>query len=443
MALIDELEPILRQITPEAHKRWEHSISDVPLEYRQRHAAEWNKIANEFFGSVDDLLTRFREFALLDAHDFAKNVEALALPGDHKTRTGPGQPIVGGSPMPGTAFWSIFSADAYFMNDVREMIHAEQWNSKAAEAFRDNFLKNFGEAADWQGAYLKELSIAAASYHLAVNRAKKAILFVAESCLAALKFHPKLQNDLDFNDDSKAAPWATASGATSTALTAVGLFLSGGAALVVGVASLLSGIYSFAKTSGTKPYLQVDYNDYPPKIISDTEYAIKALREWLFLQDDALADGLGKDLSDDQAFASPKLRLASPGLTPDAYKTLDIRDGDGKPPNQVVASIVLLARAGYYNLPGAAYEYDSAVRTLDACTVPGSMGTFFPKSLPKFNEATRRLGDYLRETGDALTRAGDAMLTAARSYQGTDEERADIISQINQIPPHHSRAPFH
>src|SRR5215213_5402933 len=50
MALIDELEPILRQITPEAHKRWEHSISDVPLEYRQRHAAEWQKIADEFFG---------------------------------------------------------------------------------------------------------------------------------------------------------------------------------------------------------------------------------------------------------------------------------------------------------------------------------------------------------------------------------------------------------
>lgn len=443
MALIDELEPILRQIPPEAQKRWQQVVSDVPLEYRQRHAAEWQKITDEFFGSVDDLLTRFREFALLDVHDFGHNVTQLALPGDGKGRTSPDQPIVGPAPMPGTAFWSIFSADAYFIDDVREMIHTEQWNSPAAESFRENFLKKFGEAADWQGAYLKELSIAAATYHLSVERAKRAIKFVAESCLSALRFRTKHPNDLGFTDDSKAAPWATEAGMVSTALTAVGIFLTGGTALIVGVASLASGIYSFAKTAGTAPQLHVETSDYPPKIIHDSELAVGSLREWLFAQDDALAGGLGRDLDDAQAFDSPKLRLDSPGITRDAYKTLDILDRDGKQPNQVVVSVVKLGRAGYYNLPGAAYEYDSAIRTLDECLVHGAMGTFFPKSLPLFNQAAYRLGSCLRETRDALVHAGDAMLTAARCYQGTDEERAEIIRQINQFPSHHSRAVFH
>ena len=232
-------------------------------------------------------------------------------------------------------------------------------------------------------------------------------------------------------------------GALSIVTAAVALFLPAGpAALGVGGISLISALASLPPPE-KKPYLRVDNNPYPQYILRSAGFAIQDLTEMVLDVDETLARGLNQDLDSADAFASPYLKLEPARVDADTYRNLDIRDGDGKPPNQVVVSVVQLCRAGYVNLPGAAYEYDLALAKVDACQIPGSMSRFFPRSIQPFNTACAQLGGLLRRIRDDLYSAGEAMLTAAKSYQGTDEERAQILGEIQQLTPHHSRAPFH
>jgi len=431
MGLQDEIEPILSKIRAQASVRFRAAIDDPD---ENRHRDQWAKSEQDFLGTVDDLSARIREFYVLDQHDFETNVHQLTRPSDAKPKLGERGPLVN-YPSPFTAFGNIFSADVNYVRPVLELIHTEQWSSPAATAFHDGFLAPFHQAADWQGAYVKELGLAAEMLRSTTEAAKKGITFVARGTLAALNYH-QLYETVDTD-------WRGELGALSIFLAAVGLFLpAGGAALVVGSMSLASGIASL-EPADKKPYLQVDDGPYPEGIIRNAEYAVKDLREMVFDLDDIISAGLDRDLNSSDRFASPNLKVGSATVTPDAYGHLDIKDADGKPPDQVVVSIVQLARAGYYNLPGAAYEYNAALSCLDACTVPGSMTTMFPRSIGKFNAATAQLAGIVQDTRDRLNNAGDAMVAAARAYRGTDEENAAIIQGITDIPPHHSNAPFH
>lgn len=432
MGLADDIEPILAKIPAQASERFRVSIDDPD---QNRHQDFWATEEQKFLGTVDDLIARIREFYVLDQHDFATNVHQLTDPSNVKPKLGDSGPLTT-YPSPFTAFGNVYSADVNYVRPVLELIHTEQWNSPAATAFHDEFLAPFHQAADWQGAYIRELGLAAELFRSTVETTKKGITFVARGTLAALNYHQLYEGS-----DSD---WRGELGALSLFLAAVGLFLpAGGAALVVGSLSLASGIAS-VPPADKKPYLQVDDNPIGPQgIIRNAEYAIKDLREMVFELDDTISAGLDRDLNDTERFASPNLKVGTATVTPGAYGNLDIRDADGKPPDQVVVSIVQLARAGYYNLPGAAYEYNTAVSTLDACTIPASMSTLFPRSIGKFNEATAQLSGILQDTRDRLNNAGDAMVRAARAYRGTDEENAAIVQGINDIPPHHSTAPFH
>lgn len=422
-----EIEPLLINIRTEAAERYERYLADIPD--KAPNVELWAKDQQEFHGMVEDLLLRFREFYVLDSHDFATNVAQLSTPLEEKQR-----PLVS-RPVHGTAFASVFSADANFMRDVAEMIHTEQWNSRAATSFRDNFLKPFETAADWQGAYIRELAVAAQAYRDTVDKTKEGLKFVAESCLGALRYRPLYQAG---SEDLRANL-----GAVSLLTAALALFLPASTpALVVGGISLTSGIASVPPPE-KKPYLQVDHSEFPHSIIRNTEYAIKELHEMVLDVDETLARGLAADLDSTDAFASPQLRLPPPGINSDTYGQLDIKDGDGKPPNQVVVSVVQLGRAGVYNLPGAAREYDLALAKINACQIPGGLSRFFPRSIPPFNTACGQLASVLAQTRDDLNEAGEAMLTAARTYQATDEEQAQILREISQIPPHHSTAPVH
>jgi hypothetical protein len=428
MGLQDEIEPILASIGTAAAEHYERYLSSIPDKHL--HPEIYAKDRQDFSGMVADLCTRFREFYALDSHDFTANVSRLSTPIEQKPR-----PLVS-YPSPGTAFASLVHADAAFMRPVVEMIHTEQWNSPAATAFRDNFLVPFETAADWQGAYIKELAVAAETYRNTVDKTKKAIRFVADGCLAAFRGRP-------IHEPAEGGDWRSQLGAFSLLAAAVALFLPASAAsLAVGSISLASGLASLP-LADDKPYLRVEYSEYPQAIIRDAENAIKQLNEMVLDVDEALGRGLTEDLDSPDAFASRQLRLERADVDADTYKTLDIRDGDGKPPNQVVVSLVALGRAGYVNLPGAAYEYDLARAQVDACEVPAGLSRFFPRSAAPFNDACRRLSAILLQTSDDLTDAGAAMLASARGYQATDEERAQVIGELNQITPHHSRAPFH
>jgi hypothetical protein len=436
VALQDELEPILSQIRTEAGERWDKYLTSIPADDQERNAAEWQKITNEYYGTVDDLLTRFRRYYALDAHDFKVNIAQLADP----VRSAQHGDALVNRPLGGTAVGSIFSAEDNYMTDVSNMIQADQWNSPAAKAFQENFLKPFEKASQWQQAYTMELSIAVHALEGVSQRSKRAIKFVAESCLGALQGHQKYQGDLGFPDTSKDLPGKDVADGVGILTGVIGLFAAGPVGLVVGGIGLASGLYGAAKNGYTEPHLEVEYRDAPQGIITQTEYAIKNLNEWIADQDEAIGGGLTKDLSSDDAFASPSLKLPPPGINAGTYQKLGFLDAPGGP-NHVVVSVVKLGQCGAYNLPGAAYEYDLAAGKIDACQIPGTMSTFFPRSISPFNTSVDQLGDILRDVRDSLERAGDAMLKAARNYETTDSEQSEIISQISAIPPHHSIAP--
>ncbi len=438
MGLQDEIEPVLAGIRTAAAEHYERYLASIPDKHL--HPEIYAKDRQDFSGAVEDLFTRFREFYVLDSHDFTTTAGQLSTPPEEKPpEKEPSdktqRPLVS-YPSPGTAFASLVYADAAFMRPVVEMIHAEQWNSPAATAFRDNFHIPFGTAADWQGAYIKELAIAAETYRSTVDTTKKAIRFVADGCLGACRGHPIYEPTED-------GDWRSKAGGFSLLTAAAALFLKASvAAIVVGSVSLASGIASLPPADD-KPYLHIDYSQYPQAILRDTEYAIKELHEMLLAVDEALSRGLNQDLDSPNAFASRQLRLERANVGTGTYQTLDIRDGDGKPPNQVVVSLVALGRAGYYHLPGAAYEYDLARAKIDACQIPGGLSRVFPRSIAPFNTACARLSEILRHTSEDLNHAGEAMLAAARGYQVTDEERAQVMDELHRIMPHHSRAPFH
>lgn len=430
MGLQDEIEPVLAGIRTAATEHYERYLTTIPD--KDLNPEIYAKDRQDFNGMLEDLFTRFREFYVLDSHDFTANVSRISTPVEQKTR-----PLVS-YPSPGTAFASLVHADAGFMRPVAEMIHSDLWAGDGATTFRENFLEPFETAADWQGAYVKELAIAAETHRKTVETTKKAIKFVADGCLGAFNGHPI------YEPDDGGGDWRASLGGFSLFTAAVALFLpAGAAALTVGAISLASGIASLPPADD-KPYLRIDYSPYPQMIIRGAENAIRELNEMVFNVDESLGRGLTADLESSSAFASPQLRLERSGVNGETYRTLDIRDGDGQPPNRFVVCLVSLGRAGYYHLPGAAYEYDIAVAKLNACRIPGALTRFFPRSTAAFNAACDQLATILRQTSEDLKTTGEVMLTsAAQNYQATDEEQAQIISELNQITPHHSRAPFH
>lgn len=109
--------------------------------------------------------------------------------------------------------------------------------------------------------------------------------------------------------------------------------------------------------------------------------------------------------------------------------------------SQVVASVVDIYRAGYVNLPGAAEQFGQAATILDSCTMSVSVNRFFPRSIPKFDEARDNLGGILRRTSTSLADSGAALVETALGYGDTDEEGAEAMRQIGEIDPPPSLVP--
>ncbi|MGX7674624.1 hypothetical protein [Plantactinospora sp. DSM 117369] len=260
--------------------------------------------------------------------------------------------------------------------------------------------------------------------------------FVAESCLAALDGVSKPKGELGFADTSKDMPGKTMVETVGIITGVIGLFATGGGALILGVVGLGSGLYGVAKHGSTEPELQVlalAPNSSPMNVIVSAENALKSLEEWIADQDGLVATGLREDISSFHDLGS-QMKAPTPGLNAGAYRQLDLLERPGGK-NQTVANLVELGKAGTHNLPTAAQQYGLAARYMDDCQVPGSLSTFFPQSIPVFNQVTEKLADILHETRRNLTDAGEAMVTAAKNYQVSDEERAAMNYQIIAAGP--------
>ncbi|WP_027341408.1 hypothetical protein [Hamadaea tsunoensis] len=444
MALQDDLEPIVIAIAVEAEKRWQYLLSSIPDLDLAQEAGAWEDAHHEYSFSVAELQTRFREFYVLDAFDFMTTANALSTPSEAKPNTWnptqsdsvPGPTFGSTGPLvstvsAGTAFGDVAVADETYVRPVLGMIYAKQWSGPAALTFYSHFLYPFHVAADWQGAYIKEMALAAVILAKVVETIEHAILFIAKSCLSALRFHQMYA--------SGDGDWRTDLGTISTALAAFGLALpASAAAIVVGVASLVSGVVSsFKLASDDKPYIEVDYNDAPQQIIVNTMYAINNLREWIANVDGAIARGLDTDITSGDRFGSKNLTLETVDLSPHELGHLDIQDGDGKPPDQLVVALQDLARAGYFNLPRAAREYYDAVSAVHGAQVPGSVSSMFPRSVPLFNEAAQMLENILQKTMNQLENAGQALYEAVLHYKAGEKENAKIVAGLAEIIPDH------
>ncbi|GAA3729381.1 hypothetical protein GCM10022225_08560 [Plantactinospora mayteni] len=435
MKLQHELEPILGQIRSKAEQKWREYIQSrmrtgQATEPDAPNAVDPNaqKETNEFFGSVDDLLNRLRRYYVLDAHDFKVNVDQLA------DASGGGGPNA--RPIGGTVDGSVFAAEED-VRPVANMINEGLWLGDAATNFEKNFLAPFDRASKCQRFYAREMATAAAAFQVASSRSGRSVTFVAQSCLAALDGISKSKAELGFADTSKDMPGKAVVEAVGIVLGVIGLFASGGTALIVGAAGLASGLYGVAKHGGTEPNLQIlplEPNSSPMNVIVSAENALKSLEEWIADQDGLLAAGLKADISSAQAFDSPELRVPKPRISAGTYKQLDLIERPGGK-NQTVANLVELGKAGTHNLPTAAQQYSLSARYMDGCQVPGSLSTFFPRSIPLFNQAADELADILHETSRSLTDAGDAMVTAMQNYRVTDDERASINAQILAAGP--------
>jgi hypothetical protein len=442
MSLEDELEPKVNEISRLALERYaellrgtgfkldgngsivvnpdEPSFRDDPPKIHKQREDVWRENWRVFNDLLNEVLYRFRAFYRLDPLDFTTMLSRLG-----GTRRG----VAPADGRPTSVHDRLTHADDQWVSRVEGMIKEGHWDGPAADTFDDDFLQHFHRAVEQQKAYVRELGLVAQSYHDAAAAAGKDLGRIADACIARLKGR---------HDDSE---WITDLSVVSIIAGALSLFPP--IATVAGVVSLGAGITGFVASEGasgdqTPERLRIDGHE-PRAIIQSTWVAILGIEGLLGDLDDALGRGLNQDLQGSSSFASPGLRLPRPDVAdhPDQFGRMNVGNPPGVPlaKSPVVASIVDLYRAGYVNLPGAAYEYDQAAAKLGSCTIAQPLARFFPRSIPLFHEARDVLEGILRNTSDSLAGAGHALVQVATSYHLTDEENAEAMRRIHAIPP--------
>jgi hypothetical protein len=391
---------------------------------------------NGFLQSLADLKTRFRTFYALGEHtDFALMTTRLGANSVSTFPTGPGaltSPSTSITLEAPTVLESVLYSYTEHMHNVDAMIDKEHWGGgegSAAWTFHTEFLEPYLRSVFWQSGYVRELAIAVQSYHDAIKKGREDILAIADLCKAQM--YP--------NNEGSPRTLGIASLITSAAA------LYPPFSIPAGIYSFSSGLISFldsesASERNESPY-EVTITGGPgdiPEVLWSTWNAIGQLEQWLSNKDRQLARGLEQDLNNTGAFASPYLRLPRPEVSdragqPAPLGQLDFIDRPGGGRNAVVVELRELYQAGYVNLPNAAYCYNDAAGGLSGLAIPAPLSQFFPQSIPKFNQSRDRLHEIFFDTGDALSDAGVALVNTAKTYQLTDEERAQLLGQIEQI----------
>jgi hypothetical protein len=437
--LEDELEPKLDEMRARATDMYAVYLADKSLRFDAGGAVVWdehgalpvgvappdveyeNQKWRTFLDGVVGLQDRFRSFYGLDPFDYTTIVGALGA------RAGS---IAAESEESTDIYGRLDHADEHWVSRVDGMINEGQWSSDAATIFHEQFLFKFHDAVEQQQAYLRELGIAVQSYHDAVASGLDDLIQIADACIAHLSGHRDRPGDH--------SGFYTVVGIITGVLAfypplAVPLGL---VSLGVGIASALEG--EAANENPNAPSVQVGGpNEHA--IILSTWDAIGTLEALLADVDESLWRGLSADLASPRGFASPGLDLGRPDLADGEgdFGQLEIvaADGVSLEDNDVVASIVDLYRAGYVHLRAAADQYDQALRRLDACVLPGVTSRFFPRSVRTFDEARSVLRRILENTRDSLADAGARLVEIATTYDLTDDENAEAIRQMGQIPP--------
>jgi hypothetical protein len=391
---------------------------------------------NGFLQSLEDLKGKFRTFySLGEPIDFVLMTGRLGANEVTTFPTGPGALSTEGSPHASlespTVLKSVLYSYTEHMLTVAGMIDKEDWSGTAAKSFHTGFLEPYLNSVFWQSGYVRELGIAVQIYHDAIKKGREDVLAIADLC------HDQM--------------YPTSGGSAARRLGIISLITSALAlyppfSVGAGVTSLTTGLVSFIESETaseeTGP-VEVTITGGPgdiPEVLWSTWNALGRVEQTLRGLDEGLSSGLGKDLDNTSAFASPHLRLPRPELADRANQAaplgqLDFIARPGVPlaENPLVTELVDVYQAGYVNLPNAARCYNDATAGISVCQIPGPLSFFFPQSIPKFNQARDQLSDIFADTRDALVDGGEALVDTAQGYQLTDEERAEVLRRTDQI----------
>lgn len=372
-----------------------------------------------FLALLDAVKGRFERHYDLDPGELTAIVTTLGGK-DH----GPAPTTVWGAH---TVYDRIHYADDQWMRPVLELIVEEDWSSDTATRFHDQILDPFHRAAEFQMACTKILGMTAQAAHDGMANVQDDLLAIADAAIS------------EFNREGGGGAGGFFT-AVSFIAGAVGLFLPTGASQVAGVVSLGSGIASqFAGVDDSEESREWNVEGpNAPMILESIQECLLALEEEIDRKDRQMSDALEQDLDSQAAFASPELTLDEPsGLEgSDAFGSLQVQSVPGVPiaEDKVVVSVVQLYQAGYRNLPSAAHQYAEATSDLVEPLTSAFAGLYF-RTESTFRQARARVRGAVSDIRWALTRAGDALVQIAAGYELTDEQGAEALRQIAEIPP--------
>jgi hypothetical protein len=432
MALEDELEPKLNEISRLALDWYAQHLSywgwefdrygnvverpggpplGAPPANPQQMKEEWER----FRDNLNQLLTRFRNF--YGTQGVYWMYERLGGSIDDV-----------GSGASTTVHGRLTLAYDPWVLDVGKMVETDDWKGDAARTFDQQFNVPIRRAVALQMAFVRELAVSARIFHDAMNRMHKIVLEVADSCIEGLRNRGWTKDQVVYIVS-----------AASLAFGAYGMFASSAAA---GWASVATGGAGFAMTQAprekTTPPSDIQVGiggGNPPEVIVSANAALVVVEEELTRLDDELSRNLDDDLKSTKAFEHPGLRLPRPGVASGESRFTEMKRGSapGVPisEDEVVVSIVKLYQAGNVNLAIAADQYAAAAGALDSCTTPAELLRFFPRSVPKFDQARDLLRSILTDTRTTVTDVGTALMQMATNYQLTDDKRAEVTRQIS------------
>jgi hypothetical protein len=394
---------------------------DVPLPMHYVDQEQEQEYYDDFLSYLATVKERFELYYDLDTMEL---IDLAAKIGGLADTSGYGSPY--------SVYDRIDHADDYWMRPVLGMIDASEnnneWSGPAARTFYEDFLMPFHDAAEQQQACTRILGMVAMCGLKGVSAAQDDLLAIADAAISALR----REGDAD---------WGGFLTVASIIAGAVGLFLTGPAAVTAGVVSLGTGIGSaFAGTDDSGDERQVEIRALnAPMALESIWEAVMAFEDELDRKDRQMSEPLEQDLNSTQGFASPGLRLPEPGIDDPGdfgqHRVGTVVGGVPIAEDEAVVTAVALYEAGQRNLPSAAYQLEQAVSHLTDA-MPPSFSQLFYRTASTFQQARAQVRGAVSAIRWDLENTGPVLVDVAKNYEATDEQNAEIQRQLElMLPP--------
>jgi hypothetical protein len=415
---------------------------------------------NSFLADLDTLVSHLEAYFDLDTEpyeDMSRSLSDEDLGSGHFTvASGTGNafqrlqyawtgPVRRG---PNRAPWESNTTDLRWDNDfdvgmaeVEALAQPDFWTGTAATTFHDQFLDPFRKKAQPASLYcILLLHNVLATYREHVKGIQK-----------DLKAIVRLGTDVfNFAEDTE-ANMELAGLVLSWVAFVAGLAGQEEIAIPVELTALTIHTDEFLtadETNGGSKKWKIDQSPYPKDILDGTWNQIRKLENQIASIDDEIRRRLdtfwgptswihgrfGSEPADTGPLSRARLDRPDIASRSDNWGNPNPGSAAADPGAPTVAvPIVRLYQAGYANLPFAANQYNEVVGILNSLQLPATPFLVTAQSRQKFFEARDDLSRQLAGIRDSLIDTGANMVTAAKSFQITDEHARDGFNQITQM----------